>query len=314
MEFKDYYQALGVAKSASADEIKKAYRKLARKYHPDVSKETDAQERMREVNEAYAVLSDAEKRAAYDTLGQRHAAGSEFRPPPGWSDGYAFSTDDASGEDFSEFFANLFGRGAHASRPGRDQRAEMPPMRGEDQHAAITIDLADSYRGGERAITLRAPRVDEAGRVVADERTLRLQIPKGVREGQQIRLAGQGPPGFNGGPAGDLYLEIRFAPDTRYRVEGRDVTQSVPVAPWEAMLGARIEVATPAGTLEVGIPAGSNNGTRLRLKGKGLPGEPPGDLYLDLELVLPPSSDKARELFETMSREIAFDPRRSMRA
>ena len=309
MEFRDYYQALGVAKSASADEIKKAYRKLARKYHPDVSTEPDAPARMSEVNEAYAVLSDAEKRAAYDDLARRHEAGRSFEPPPGWEDRFAFSTEDGQGEDFSEFFANLFGRGAQASRGRRTQGGGMPPMRGEDRHAVLTIDLVDTYLGAERALALRAPRLDDAGRVVVDDRTVNVRIPKGVREGQQVRLAGQGSPRFAGGPPGDLYLEIRFAPDARYRVDGRDVTQTVAVAPWEAMLGATIEVRKPGGRVQVTVPAGSNNGRKLRLKGQGIPGDPPGDLYLELDVVLPPDSPKARELFAAMARELAFDPR-----
>ena len=312
MEFKDYYQMLGVASGAPPEEIKKAYRKLARKYHPDVSKEPDAQDRMREVNEAYAVLSDPKKRSAYDDLGRRRAAGMDFEPPPGWNGGFA--DDGVPSEDFSEFFANLFGRNSRASRAGREPGAGMPPMRGEDQHASIEIDLRDAYQGGARSIGLRAARVDGSGQVVADQRTLHVQIPKGVREGQQIRLAGQGGQGFGGGPAGDLFLEVRFAPDPRYRVQGRDVTETVPVTPWEAMLGARIDVPTLSGRLQVSVPRASKNGTKLRLKGRGIPGEPSGDLYLQLELVLPPDSEKARELFETLSRELAFDPRQSMGA
>ena len=311
MEFKDYYQALGVAKTAPADEIKRAYRKLARKYHPDVSKEPDAQDRMQQVNEAYAVLFDPEKRAAYDALRQRHEAGEDFQPPPDWRGGFA--GDGAQGQEFSEFFESLFGRAARASGAGRDPRARGPALRGEDQHATIVIELKDAYQGSERAIALRAARLDESGHAVIDERTLNVQIPKGVREGQHIRLAGQGNPGFGGGPAGDLYLEVRFSPDPGYQVEGRDVTQTVPVAPWEALLGASIEVPTPSGRVQVRVPAGSKNGTRLRLKGRGIPGEPPGNLYLQLELVLPPASERARELFETMARELAFDPRRAMR-
>ena len=312
MEFKDYYQILGVGSAAQPDEIKKAYRKLARKYHPDVSKEPDAQDRMRQVNEAYAVLSDPKKRSAYDELGRRRAAGMGFEPPPDWNGGFA--SDGAPSEDFSEFFANLFGRNSRASRAARDGGAGMPPMRGEDQHASIEIGLRDAYQGGARSIGLRGARLNESGHVVADQRTLQVQIPKGVRDGQQIRLAGQGGQGFGGGSAGDLYLEVRFAADPRYRVEGRDVTEIVPVAPWEAMLGARIEVPTPSGRLEVSVPRGSKNGTMLRLKGRGIPGEPSGDLYLQLELVLPPDSEKARELFETLSRELAFDPRQAMGA
>ncbi|HVE49637.1 MAG TPA: DnaJ C-terminal domain-containing protein [Casimicrobiaceae bacterium] len=308
MEFKDYYQALGVQKGASADEIKKSYRKLARKYHPDVSKEPDAQQRMREVNEAYAVLSDQEKKAAYDNLGSRYRAGQNFEPPPDFGGGFDFSQG-ATDEDFSEFFANLFG----AQRAARDGGQRAPrPRRGGDSRARIEIDLADAYHGSQRSIVLGSPSVEDSGRVSVVERTLNVQIPKGIREGQQIRLAGQGNPGLRGGAPGDLYLEIQFAPSARYSIVEKDVTQTLPVAPWEAMLGARIEVPTPSGRVEVAVPPRSKNGTRLRLKGRGIPADPPGDLYLQLELVLPPDSEKARQLFEMMSREIQFNPRESL--
>jgi curved DNA-binding protein len=309
MEYKDYYQTLGVAKSATADEIKKAYRKLARKYHPDVSKEKDAAQRMAEINEAYAVLSDPEKRAAYDALGQRRP-GEEFRPPPDWDAGFEFSSRDFGfGEDeFSDFFSSLFGHAARARRGG-----DAPSMRGNDHHAKVTIDLADAYHGAKRPITLRAARLDESGRVVVDDRTLDVQIPKGVRAGQQIRLRGQGAPGIGDGPAGDVYLEIEFRPNERYRVEGRDVYERVPVAPWEAALGAAIEVPTPSGRVEVTLPAGSRNGRKLRLKGRGIPGDPPGDLYLEIEIVLPPATtEEAKELYRRMAREMKFDPRQAM--
>ncbi len=314
MEFRDYYQTLGVSKTASADQIKKAYRKLARKYHPDVSKEADAQQRMSEINEANAVLSDPEKRAAYDELGNRYGAGQEFRPPPNWDAGFEFSGKGAPGaqaEDFSDFFSSLFGR---RPQPGR-AAGGAPQMRGEDHHARILVDLRDAYHGATRAINLRAARLDGSGRVVTEERVLNVRIPTGLKEGQQIRLAGQGSPGFGGGPNGDLYLEVHFNPDPRYRVDGRDVYESVPVAPWEAALGANIEVPTPSGTVQVKVPAGSQTGRKLRLKGRGIPGNPPGALYLELEVVLPPAdSEKARELYETMARDLAFDPRRAMGA
>jgi curved DNA-binding protein len=313
MEFKEYYKTLGVGQTASTDEIKKAYRKLARKYHPDVSKETGASARMAEVNEAYAVLSDPEKRAAFDKLAQRRAAGQDFQPPPGWDAGFDFSDagspvgDDG---DFSDFFNALFGRAARA-RQGGAARAQM---RGADQHAKISINLADAYHGATRSLALREARLDESGNVVTAERVLDVRIPKGVKEGQSIRLRGQGSPGFNGGPAGDLYLEVEFEPDAHYRIEGRDVTQTVPVAPWEAALGASIEVPTPSGRVQVTVPAGSNNGRKLRLKGRGIPGNPPGDLYLELELALPSAnSEKARELYQTMAREFSsFNPREQM--
>jgi curved DNA-binding protein len=307
VEFRDYYQMLSVDKTATADEIKKAYRKLARKYHPDVSKEPNADKHMKDVNEANAVLSDPEKRAAYDPLGSRYQAGQDFQPPPDWDAGYEFSGDDFSGADMgdaSDFFASLFGH------TGRSQRADGYQIRGDDRHAKILIDLADAYHGTTRAITLHAPQVDEQGRVVSQDHTLNVRIPKGVKAGQHIRLTGQGGPGLGGGPVGDLYLEVCFSPDPRYRVEGRDVYEIVPVTPWEAALGAAIETPTPSGTVQLKAPAGSQTGRKLRLKGRGIPGEPPGDLYVVLEVVLPPAdSDKARQLYETMARELAFNPR-----
>ena len=315
MEFRDYYQILGVAKTATADEIKKAYRKQARKYHPDVSKEADAETRMKEVNEANAVLSDPEKRAAYDQAGSRYRPGQEFQPPPDWGTGFEYSGDGAHGfygdqsAEFSDFFSSLFGQ-TGGGRGAGEHRA-----RGGDHHAKVMIELADAYHGATQTITLRAARLDPAGHVVTEERTLKVQIPKGVKEGQHIRLAGQGSPGFGGGAAGDLYLEVHFRPDPRYRVDGRDVHETVPVTPWEAALGATIEVPTPAGSLRVNVPPGSQAGRKLRLKERGIPGKPPGDLYLVLEVVLPPAAtDKARQLYETMAREMDFNPRQGMGA
>lgn len=312
MEFRDYYQTLGVDKTATADAIKKAYRKLARKYHPDVSKEPDAEGRMKDLNEANAVLSDVEKRAAYDQLGKRYRAGQEFQPPPDWDAGFEFSGGGFSGADMgdnSDFFASLFGRGARAGKSAGFR------MQGEDHHAKVLIDLADAYLGAAREISLRAPRVDEQGHVAMREHTLSVRIPAGVKEGQHIRLAGQGGPGVGGAAAGNLYLEIHFRPDPRYRVDGRDVYETVPVAPWEAALGAAIDTPTPSGPVTVQVPAGSQTGRKLRLKGRGIPGTPPGDLYVVLEVVLPPAdTDAARQVYETMARELAFDPRRMMEA
>jgi curved DNA-binding protein len=312
VEFRDYYKILGVAKTASADEIKKAYRKQARKYHPDVSKEADAEMRMKEVNEANAVLSDPEKRAAYDQAGSAYRPGQEFQPPPDWGSGFEFSGNGAYGGDsaeFSDFFSSLFGQTGSRRGAGAHQ------ARGEDHHAKVMIELADAYHGATQTITLRAARFDAAGHVVTEDRTLKVQIPKGIKEGQHIRLAGQGSPGLGGGAAGDLYLEVHFKPDARYRVEGRDVHQSLPVTPWEAALGAEIEVPTLAGALRVSVPPGSQSGRKLRLKARGIPGNPPGDLYLMLEVMLPPAdTDKARELYETMAREMPFNPRQPMGA
>jgi curved DNA-binding protein len=307
VEYKDYYAVLGVPKTASADEIKAAYRKLVRKYHPDVSKEADADARTKELNEAYGVLGDPEKRAAYDELGSaryQQAEGGGFRPPPDWGSGY-----ESFGGADSDFFQDLFAHVGGARRRGFQ-------MRGDDSHAAIEIALQDAYTGASRTITLRVPEADEHGRVITRQRTLNVTIPKGVTEGQQLRLAGQGQPGSGGAPAGDLYLEIRFAEDRRFRVEGRDVYQTVPVAPWEAALGAGIEVGTPSGRVSVTVPADSQGGRKLRLKGRGIPGTaaaPAGDLYLLLEIALPPASTpQAKALYEQMARELKFDPRRGL--
>ena len=333
MDFKDYYKVLGVERSADADTIKKAFRRMARKYHPDVNKEADASARMSEVNEAYAALSDPEKRAVYDRLGTRYGADQGFEPPPDWdqqfrqarrgspgaggaqSGGFNFGGDGRGfsgqgfdgGEDYSDFFSSLFGRGRGGAQPGFDAHMKM---RGQDQHARIVIDLADSYSGARRTLGLRVRELDGQGQVVNRDRQLEVSIPEGVKAGQRIRLSGQGNPGLNGGEAGDLYLEVAFNEDPRYRIEERDVHQRLPVTPWEAGLGAELEVATPAGTLSVRVPPDSQQGRKLRLRGKGIPGRTPGDLYLELAIVLPPAdSPRARELYEQMARDLAFNPR-----
>lgn len=305
MEFKDYYKTLGVARDATAEDLKKALRKLARKYHPDVSKEADAQLRMQEVNEAYAVLSDPEKRAAYDQLGSGHRPGQEFRPPPDWDAGFefsgrGFSPHEAAG--YSDFFSELFGRmgGTHAGFRAR----------GEDHHAKVLLDLEDAFSGATRQISLRVPQMDARGRVQLVPRTLKVKIPVGVRAGQVIRLAGQGTPGVGGAAAGDLLLEVQFKPHPRFRADGRDLHLSLPLAPWEAALGSVVTVDLPHGNVKVRIPEGAQSGKSLRVRGKGIPGDPPGDLLLDLQVVLPPADTaKARALYETMARELAFEPR-----
>lgn len=316
MEFKDYYQILGVVRDASADDIKKAFRKLARKYHPDVSKEPNAEARMKEVNEAFAVLSDPEKRAAYDQLGQGFQAGQDFRPPPNWDAGFEFSgrgfSSAADAADFSDFFSELFG-GRMGGMGGMGGAGTHFSGRGEDHYAKIMLDLEDAYHGASRVVTLRVPQTDARGRVSLAEHSLNVGIPKGVREGQLIRLVGQGYPGMGGGPAGNLYLEVHFKPHARYRVEGRDVYATLPLAPWEAALGAAVKATVPDGTVEVRIPTGMQSGRKLRLKGRGIPGSPPGDLYLVAEIKLPPADNpKARALYETMARELAFDPRKGV--
>jgi curved DNA-binding protein len=308
MQFKDYYAILDLKRDATAEDIKKAFRKLARKYHPDVSKEPDADARMKEINEANSVLSDPEKRAAYDQLGSGYQPGQDFKPPPDWDAGFEFSDRNAAGgnaADHSDFFEQLFGRmgGAHT------QHGNFK-MRGEDHHAKVLLDIEDSFTGATKQIALRATQIDAQGRPVMVPRTLNVKIPTGVSAGQTIRLAGQGSPGHGGAPAGDLLLEVQFHPHTRLRCEGRDLHLTLRIAPWEAALGTALPVKLPDSEIKVRIPANAQSGQQLRVRGKGLPSTPPGDLLLDLQVVLPPAdTPKARELYETMARELAFEPR-----
>jgi len=311
VDFKDYYKIMGVERSATQDEIKRAYRKLARKYHPDVSKESDAEERFKEVGEAYEVLKDPEKRTAYDQLGANWKAGQDFRPPPDWDAGFEFSGGGFTRGDaaaYSDFFESLFGHGFGSAQAGHGHTDFH--ARGEDHHAKVVIDLEDAYRGATRGITLRTPALDSHGHVITKERTLNVKIPKGVKQGQRIRLSGQGTPGTGQGQAGDLYLEIEFKPHSLYKVEARDVYLDLPVAPWEAALGATIKVPTPDGPVDLKIPQGTTNGRKLRLKARGIPGKPPGDFYVVPQITLPPAdSDAARELYRKMERELTYNPR-----
>ncbi len=313
MQFKDYYQILGVPRDATAEDIKKAFRKLARKYHPDVSKEPDAELRMQEINEANTVLSDPEKRAAYDQLGQGFRPGQEFHPPPGWDAGFEFSGTGFSPHEaagFSDFFAELFGRMGNGTHGFHTQGRFHAG--GEDHHAKVLLDLEDSFSGAIQQLSLRVPQFDASGRMALATRTLHVKIPKGVRAGQVIRLAGQGAPGAKGHPAGDLLLEVEFKPHPRWRSHGADLHLTLPVTPWEAALGAIVPVELPDSTLKVRIPEGSQSGRQLLVRGKGIPSNPPGNLLLDIQVVLPPAhTPKARQLYETMARELAFDPRRN---
>jgi curved DNA-binding protein len=310
MEFKDYYKIMGVAREATQDEIKRAYRTLARKYHPDVSKDPEAEIRFKELGEAYAVLKDLEKRAAYDRLGANWQAGQDFRPPPDWNAGFEFSGADSSGgdaADFSDFFESLYGRsfdGAHQGRQGFHAR-------GEDHHAKVVIDLEDAYNGATRVITLRTPEADANGRVSMRSHQLNVTIPRGVRAGQHIRLAGQGAPGIGQGKAGDLYLEVSFNPHAHFRVEQRDVFLDLPLAPWEAALGATLSVPTPNATVDLKIPPNSRSGGKLRLKGRGIPGNTPGDFYVVLQVVLPVAeSESDKAVFTAMAEQFkSFQPR-----
>ncbi len=316
MEYRDYYQALGVARTATAEEVKKAYRRLARKYHPDVSKEPNAEEKFKEVQEAYEVLKDPEKRAAYDQLGSQWKQGQPFRPPPDFASGFEFRGGageapggaqfefDGGAQGFSDFFSSLFGGGA--SPFGRGTRVRG----GRDHHARLDIDLEEAYRGGTRMLELQRPQVTADGRVELATHTVRVSLPAGVTDGQLIRLAGQGESAPGGGTAGDLYLEVHVRPHRSFQLAGRDVTLTLPVAPWEVALGATVTAPTLGGPVELRIPAGSQPDGKLRLRGRGLPGQPPGDQYVVLKVTLPPAdSPAARALYEQMRRELAFDPR-----
>jgi curved DNA-binding protein len=295
MKYKDYYKILGVARGASEDEIKKAYRKLARKYHPDVSKEANAKEKFQDVSEAYETLRDKEKRAAYDSLGS-HRPGQDFRPPPDWFDRFgAGRGEDLREVDLSDLFESmgLFGRG----RAGSGGRTAQFP--GEDYEVAVRLPLEEAYRGGERELQLGS-------------RAIRVRIPRGATDGQRLRLRGKGGPGVNGGPPGDLYLHISLEPHPLYRASGHDLDIEVPVAPWEAALGAEIEIPTLGGKVSMKVPPGSKGGQKFRLAGKGLP-KPnggTGDLYAVLDIVVPVTlSEREKKLFEELREASRFNPR-----
>lgn len=321
MEYKDYYKVLGVDKKSSQDEIKRAYKKLARKYHPDVSKEDNAEDKFKEVGEAYEVLKDPEKRTAYDLLGASRKPGQEdFQPPPGWDSGFEFhggghndEANDAAG--FSDFFESLFGRqgGGFQSSPGGRQTnyQSSGDARGQDSHAKVAINVEDAYHGISRSLILQTTVMSNDGHPHLKERTLNIKIPKGVKEGQNIRLQGQGSPGFGGGTAGDLYLEIEFTPHSRYKVSGLDVALELPITPWEAALGGKVVVPTPAGKIDLTIPKCTSSGKRMRLKGRGIPGKKAGDFYITLEIVLPDNlSDEETTLYQALQKASNnFNPR-----
>lgn len=309
MEYKDYYKIMGISRDASADDIKKAYRKLARKYHPDVSTESDAERHFKEVNEAYEVLKDPEKRAKYDQLGSNWRAGEEFRPPPGWefgdNSGFNFRNGGggfSSGFDFSDFFESLFGGAASGTR----RRSGGFQQTGEDQHSQITISLEEAFHGSTRAVQLQVPEMDfTTGQTQLHNRTLHVKIPAGVVAGKQIRLSRQGAHG------GDLYLAVVIAPHSLYTVDGKDIYLELPITPWEAALGATMNVPTLAGTVGLKVPPGTQSGNKLRLKGRGLPGNPPGNQYVILKIMTPPAeTSHARQLYQQMADELAwFKPR-----
>jgi len=321
MKFRDYYETLGVARGATAAEIKASYRKLARKYHPDVNKEASAEDQFKELGEAYAVLKDTEKRAAYDRMGANWKNGQDFTPPPNWNEGFEYSDSNSGGGHSgfgngyegaqSEFFESLFGRGRQQQGSRSSNPRHGMDFKGQDHHAKILIDLADAYNGAKRTITLHMPAQDANGHVSTQERKLDVSIPKGIKAGQNLRLAGQGGPGMGAGGSGDLYLEIDFHPNPLYRVDGKDVYLDVPLAPWEAALGATVNIPTPTGaTLELKIPAGTVAGRKMRLKGKGIPSKEPGDLYVVPNIVLPGAETEAqKEAYQALEKAFDFKPR-----
>jgi curved DNA-binding protein len=299
MKYKDYYKTLGVARGASDDEIKKAYRKLARKYHPDVSKESNAKERFQEVAEAYETLKDKNKRAAYDNLG-RFDPGQDFRPSQDWYQRFgerfgASETEDLGGVDLSDLFESL---GLRGRQRGGARRGSIP-IPGEDYAVTVRLTLEEAYRGTEREFQIGSNHI-------------RARIPKGATDGQQLRLRGKGGAGANGGPAGSLYLHIALEPHPLFRVSGHDLDLEVPLAPWEAALGAQVEMPTLEGHVTVKVPPGSQTGQKLRLAGKGLPkpGGGAGDLYAVLTIAVPPTpSEPEKKLYEALRDASRFDPR-----
>ncbi|RUP40559.1 MAG: DNA-binding protein [Acinetobacter sp.] len=312
---KNYYEELGVSRDAAADEIKKAYRKLARKYHPDISKETDAEAKMQAINVAYDTLSNPEKKAEYDQMLDHPQGFSNFGQgnQSGFDGSQFYRQSSGDGADYSGF-EDLFGRfgsgfGGGQQRSQRQQRSH----RGEDQHASIQIDLEIAYHGSTQQITLQIPTYNVYGEPEVQRKTLEVKIPKGMKEGQQIRLNGQGQSGINGGENGDLYIEIQYKDTDQIRVEGADVYQTIDVSPWEAGLGQSIEVNTPAGQLKVNLPKNAKNGQQLRLKDKGIPNKTAGHLYLIINIVLPPAhSEQEQQAYQQFADAFtSFRPRAS---
>ena len=323
VQFRDYYEVLGVSRTATQEEIQRAYRKLARKHHPDVNKAADAEEKFKEINEAHEVLKDPEKRKKYDALGPNWKDGQDFRPPPGWESygfgqksragGSAFRWQEGGG--FSDFFESLFGGQGYRESYGRGGRYGQESdwgQAGADQEATIRISLEDAFYGSTKSIRLQTQNVTPKGQVSVQEKTYDVRIPRGIQSGQKIRLSGQGAEGMAGGARGDLYLKVEIDPHPIYRVEGRNLSMDLPVTPWEAALGAEVTMATLSGSVTLKIPAGTRNGQKMRLRGKGMPGarDTAGDLYAVVKIEIPRKlSARERELFEELRNVSGFDPR-----
>jgi curved DNA-binding protein len=327
VKYRDYYEVLGIARGADQDAVQRAYRKLARKYHPDVNKAADAEDKFKEINEAYEVLKDPEKRKMYDQLGPNWRQGQDFRPPPGWETNFDFGRGGAgqSAEfqwggagGFSDFFETLFGgRGFQQARgggrPGGFGQGTVWRQAGADQETTLRITLEDAFRGGTKPIALQTQAIGPQGQLQLQEKRYDVKIPPGIVPGQKIRLSGQGGEGMGGGPRGDLYLTVEFEPHSIYTLKGRDIYVDVPVTPWEAVLGAEVEAPTPAGSVTLKIPQGTQNGRKLRLRARGMPNPKgnAGDLYATVKIMVPTApSPKETELFEELKKSSAFNPRK----
>ena len=327
VKFRDYYEILGVSRDASQEEIQKAYRKLARKYHPDVNADKDAEEKFKEINEAHEVLKDPDKRSKYDTLGSNWQAGQDFTPPPGWENaqfnfgsggqgaGFDFSRFGDTG--FSDFFDILFGGGLEGFGSSGKRRPAFGGqnfgMGGQDHEVELSITLEEAYHGGKKRFTLQSTEPDSMGRVKKTSKNYDVSIPPGIIDGGKIRLGGQGGKGMGGGKSGDLYIRIKIAPHPVFRLKGYDLEVDVPVTPWEAALGAKIKVPTPDKTASMTLPAGTQGGQKMRLKGKGLrkKGETRGDLYAVIKMAIPKKlTAKEKELFEELAKVSTFAPRK----
>jgi len=310
MKYKDYYAALGIARGASDDDIKKAYRRLARKYHPDVSKEAGAEEKFKDVAEAYQTLKDPQKRAAYDQLGS-HAPGQEFEPPPNWQQQYSEAPFAPEDLDLGDLFAHLRGASAAGGGPAGARRARRS-LPGQDYEIAVSISVEEAFHGTQINLDLNMPEYDAQGGLRRVPHTVRARIPKGATDGQRLRLPGKGGKGFNGGRDGDLYLNISLRAHPLYRADGHDLYLDLPLAPWEAVLGTSVEVPTPAGAVRLKVPPGTQAGRQLRPAQRGLPKprEGQGDLYAIVQIAVPAKvGDAERELYQRLAQTSAFDPR-----
>lgn len=306
VRFQDYYEILEVPREASQDDIKKSYRKLARKYHPDMNKGADSEERFKKVAEAYEVLGDPENRKKYDRLGRNWKMGQEFTPPPGWEDiSFNFGGGGGGGGGFSDFFSSLFGQGGPGMGGGR--RRAPRPRGGRSHEVELEIAFDEAFHGTQKSFALQV-----SSQQGASTREYELKIPPGTTPGSTMRLAGQGEKGSHGARDGDLLVKIQIAPHPSYRLNGRDITTTLRVAPWEAALGADVSVRTPDGEVELSLPAGSQSGQKLRLKGRGFPNAkgPRGDMFVEIMVVVPLTlSSEERELFEKLGRVSGFKPR-----